>query len=326
MMRVRIFKNWIEPDLLRQTPGGSGIWQDWKYEIGEADADADWVLALNNRFDQDQYVQAAPQRVVALMQEPFVPGFTDWMDRGLESFATVFSSHQPSKCAVWRRSHPAVAWHVNRSYDQLMAMRPDERPRLASWICGGARALPGHRVRLKFLRRVQGGLGRDIDLFGRAVTPIDDKWDGLAPYCYSLAIENTVARDYWTEKIADCFLAWTCPIYHGAPNLEEYFPEEAFIRIDIQRPREAMRTIRAVLDSGDREWRRRLEAIDKARRLVLERWQLFPFMTDQLRGLSGPVSPVYDIRIPAYRPTLASSLRRRWSRWRGTVSSLIRSH
>ena len=60
---------------------------------------------------------------------------------------------------------------------------------------------------------------------------IEDKWAGLAPYKYSLAIENAVTPDYWSEKIADCFLTWTLPIYYGCLNLEDYFPKQSFIRI-----------------------------------------------------------------------------------------------
>ena len=30
-----------------------------------------------------------------------------------------------------------------------------------------------------------------------------------------------------SEKIADCFLAWTMPIYYGCPRIAEYFPAES---------------------------------------------------------------------------------------------------
>ncbi len=325
-MRVRIIKNWSEPDLLRQTPDGSGRWEEFQFSVGESAEPCDWLLALNNRFDTDQHVRMPPERVVALMQEPFVPGFTDWMDRDLQAFHVVFSSHRPSMCRRWQRSHPAVAWHVNRSYSELQRMAMMPKSRLASWICGGARALPGHRERLGFLKRLQTALGSGVDLFGRAVMPIVDKWDGLAPYAYSLAIENTVRNDYWTEKVADCFLAWTCPIYHGAANLAEYVPEGSFIRIDIRRPREAIEIIRRTLDGGDVEWRRRIEAITEARSRVLDHWQLFPHMARQIRALAHPAGPPSQVTIPAHRRTLRSSLRRRWERWRGAVERLSRLH
>lgn len=324
-MRVGIAKNWEWPDLFRQTPKGSGAFDGVHFVACPSGEPIDWLVSLNNRFNAPVSVQVPANRVVALMQEPFVPGFTDWMDRGLDAFSLVLSSHRPSRCRQWEATHPAVAWHVNRSFDQLVAMQVPDKPRLASWICGGARALPGHRDRLSFLKRLQGNARVPVDLFGRATTPIDDKWDGLAPYMYSLAVENTVAEDYWTEKVADCFLSWTCPIYHGAPNLSKYFPPESFIRIDIRRPREALETVREVLAGGDREWRNRREAIAEARELVLHRWQLFPYLAQRLARAADAPGPSCTVTIPAYRKSLRSSLRRRAQRWKGILVRMGRA-
>jgi hypothetical protein len=324
-MRVRIIKNWTEPDLLRQTPERSGRWEEFQFLLEDDGQPFDWLVALNNRFAADLQVRMPRDRVWVLMQEPFVPGFTDWMDRDLEAFQLVLSSHRPRRCLDWRRSHPAVAWHVNRSHDELCRIGPGPKPRLASWVCGSARALPGHRERLGFLRRVQREFRTSIDLFGRAVAPIEDKWDALEPYAFSLAIENTVADDYWTEKVADCFLAWTCPIYHGAGNLSDFFPPESFIRIDIRRPREAIAIIQRVLDGGEADWRRRLPAIEEARELVMRRWQLFPHLVRQLRVASQEAGPMQEILIRGHRPRLRSSIRRRWQRYRGIFQSLFRN-
>ena len=99
-------------------------------------------------------------------------------------------------------------------------------------------------------------------------------------------MENAVIPDYWTEKIADCFLAWTLPIYYGCPNLEDYFPEKSFIRIDIEKPEEAidsivnkiLGTLRAkLLKIGDK-FRRALSAY-QGRAGVLMKAVLLSFAT-----------------------------------------------
>jgi len=51
-----------------------------------------------------------------------------------------------------------------------------------------------------------------------------------------VAVENSGHDHYWTEKVADCFLAGTVPIYRGAPNIRAYFPAEAMIVIDTLDP------------------------------------------------------------------------------------------
>jgi len=36
-------------------------------------------------------------------------------------------------------------------------------------------------------------------------------------------IKNVQEADYFTEKLLDCMLCGTMPIYGGAPNIDEYF-------------------------------------------------------------------------------------------------------
>ncbi|NJL30698.1 MAG: hypothetical protein HC898_03175 [Phycisphaerales bacterium] len=49
------------------------------------------------------------------------------------------------------------------------------------------------------------------------------KSDGLAPYRYSVVIENVREPDYFSEKLIDAMLCDTVPIYWGCTNIGEYF-------------------------------------------------------------------------------------------------------
>lgn len=52
----------------------------------------------------------------------------------------------------------------------------------------------------------------------------------LAKYKFSICFENqTKTKGYITEKIWDCLLCGTIPIYWGADNVKEYIPENCFI-------------------------------------------------------------------------------------------------
>lgn len=57
----------------------------------------------------------------------------------------------------------------------------------------------------------------------------DSKEDVLNAHRFCLCFENTSFPGYITEKIFDCFLAGTIPVYLGAPDIEEYIPSEAFV-------------------------------------------------------------------------------------------------
>lgn len=310
MTLVRIAKDWDWPDLLRQTPGGDGVWDGIRFTVDPVE-ECDYLVVLNNRMKTDLRVRCPEGNVWALMQEPYVRGFTDWMVERHRPFSRVLTSHAPDNSRKYVVSHPAVPWHVNRSFDQLSAMEVPEKALPLSWVVGSAMDLPGHFQRLDFLRILRQERDIPADLFGRAVRPIDDKWDGLAPYRFSLAVENTVCPDYWTEKVADCFLSWTIPLYHGCPNFSGYFPPDSFIPIDIRNPREALAVIRGIVSSGRGEWERRMPALREARRRLLHEHQFFPHVASMVnRENEPPRDPTENVVSPYRRSPSATFWRR----------------
>jgi hypothetical protein len=61
-----------------------------------------------------------------------------------------------------------------------------------------------------------------LDAFGPgAGAYVNDKTEALAPYMFSVVFENCRQDMYFTEKLIDCFLTGTVPIYWGPPRLEE---------------------------------------------------------------------------------------------------------
>jgi hypothetical protein len=316
MTLVRIAKDWDWPDLLRQTPGGLGIWDGVRFTTDNAE-ECDALVMLNNRMQHSVHTHCPKGRVWALMQEPYAKGFTDWMSEGHEAFGRVFTNYLPSADPKYVTSQPALPWHVNRTFDELTTCDLPEKNRPLSWIVGNIHDLPGHMKRGAFLRTIQADKTLEINLYGRAVQFIEDKWDGLAPYRYSIAAENTVWPDYWTEKIADCFLTWTVPFYYGCENLEQYFPADSFIRIDIEKPEEAISTIRKVMSEDD--WKRRLPALEEARRRVLYEYQIFPHLVGLLRqNPIGKEIPT-NIVIPPYRKSWKTKFWRRIGKLAATM-------
>ena len=61
--------------------------------------------------------------------------------------------------------------------------------------------------------------------------PVRNKINFLSQYKFSLAMENSKADGYVTEKIIDAFIAGNIPIYYGDYMIEEYINPKAFILI-----------------------------------------------------------------------------------------------
>lgn len=306
MTLVRIVKDWDWPNLLRQTPGGKGYWDDIHFTLDPV-KECDYLLMLNNRMADTIKGKCPLNHLWMIIQEPYLKGFTDWVVEKHDNFAKVFTHCPPSSDKKYIIAPPAIPWHVNKTYDQLIAEKIPTKSKTSSWVVGNATDLPGHSLRLSFLKFIQNS-DRELDLFGRAVQPIEDKWDGLAPYYFSMAIENNSGPDMWTEKLADCFLSWTVPIYYGCTNLEKYFPKESFISIDISDPVSALQIIQE--NTTPENWEKRLPFIEKARDLVLNKYQIFPFLAEQIHKNTSLKLQKESFIIPPYRRSIRARLNR----------------
>jgi Glycosyltransferase family 10 (fucosyltransferase) C-term len=278
---IRIAADWDCSQLLHQTPGGKGIWDAVQFTTDDV-VECDYLILLNNRRSQPLQVLCPLGHVWCVMQEPYVPGNHDWMTESHEQFARVFTHHVPRDDQKYVRSHPLVPWWVGLTYDELVASRVSDKTKSISYIASNQTLLAGHRKRNALREFLLREAGDKIDIFGRGIRYIEDKWNALAPYRYSIAIENSNALDYWTEKLADCFLSWTVPLYDGCPNIEDYFPADSLIRIDATDQMATVARIEALLHCD--EWETRLPALQEARRRVLETHQMFPFLARAVRN------------------------------------------
>ncbi len=270
-MLVQIVKDWDKPDIMRQTPGSRGDWNNIQFTTKDTEK-CDFVVVLN-KVPHRINVNCPPSHIWAFMQEPYIPIAHEWMHKGHNQFAKVFTHDIFKKDQKYIKSFPLLPWHIDKTYDELKSIQLPQKTKIISWVTSNKMSFPGHKKRMVFLDFIHES-NLQIDIFGKGISFIEDKWDGLAPYKYSLAIENSTSEDYWTEKIADCFLSYTLPIYYGCTNLEEYFPADSFIRIDISNPEESLRKIIDTINNN--EWEKRLNAIKKARNLILDKYNFFP--------------------------------------------------
>lgn len=190
-----------------------------------------------------------------------------------KSFDTVFTHQDASEDRRRITAPPALDWWVNKSYDELESLPIPEKTGDLSAIASTKAWKPGHQKRRDFVNFLEQEVP-SVDVFGQGRRQeLADKWDGLGPYRYSIAIENTSKADYWTEKISDCFLSFTVPLYFGATNIADYFPEDSYIWLPIDDAEEARKVIEDTLAYDN--WEDRLPALKEARLRVLERYSLY---------------------------------------------------
>jgi hypothetical protein len=79
-------------------------------------------------------------------------------------------------------------------------------------------------------------------------------------YQFHLAIENSRQENYFTEKIIDCLITKTIPIYYGCPNIADYFDTRGWILLENGTPEELVEKSRVLHYEYYNEHREVIEA------------------------------------------------------------------
>ena len=103
-----------------------------------------------------------------------------------------------------------------------------KKNKLISIIASSKRITHGHMLRHNSIQFFK----NKMDVYGRGYNPVDYKLDALKDYAFSLTIENTKQDFYFTEKLIDCFMTGTVPIYWGCPSISKFFNIDGMILFD----------------------------------------------------------------------------------------------
>lgn len=95
-----------------------------------------------------------------------------------------------------------------------------------SIIASEKRTTVGHRIRHEIIEKHK---DKFDFICGRGYKPIDYKLEALKDFRYSFPIENSILDIYFTDRIIECFLTGTVPIYYGSSLIEKYFNKEGII-------------------------------------------------------------------------------------------------
>lgn len=278
----------------RQTPDGDGVMGGIRFVFDPSCTDYDFLVVFNG-VPEPFTDRVKRSRAIFVAGEP--TGIKRYERRFLAQFGTIVSTDcdtpHPNRIA----SHGGIPWQIGfpmvragtprkcLGYRELERLT-NKRSKLLSVICSTKTLTPAQRLRISFVQALKSHFGERIDVFGRGFQEIDDKAEGLVDYRFHVALENSCERDYWSEKIADPFIAGAFPFYWGCRNLDDYFPAESFARVDLADPRSAIATIEAAI-AADRD-RRAEAALAEAKRRVLNEHNLFALLGRVLAQLPGP--------------------------------------
>lgn len=103
-----------------------------------------------------------------------------------------------------------------------------EKKKLVSMIASNKTMCKEHIFRQEMIKK----FSNKCDHYGRGFRELVNKIDGLKDYCFSITIENATYSNMFTEKITDCFMTGTIPVYYGINNIGDFFNKEGIIILD----------------------------------------------------------------------------------------------
>lgn len=271
MVKIIFLCNWGESssDLLKryssQTPKNSGVWDNTE---GVTDINqADYYIVLeghNGNLPQEKtiFIKREPKFI-----RNFKPNYKHVID--------------------WDESNCGITWWVNKSYDELKEMVYPKKSKKVSCVVSSKHVHRANYVKSLFKR------DSPIDLYGRghSKTIYGDNYKGsldydgkcklrgLVDYEYSVVLENSQQKNYFTEKIADAYLSWTVPLYWGCPNIIDLFPENSYYEIDTshENPIDEIRDlISKPID---------VEALGRARDMILDDYNIWETINKKIKEI-----------------------------------------
>lgn len=179
---------------------------------------------------------------------------------------------------------PAIWYHSN-SFQDLNEMPCLEKISPCSWITSGINRTVNHRQRLEFLRSLQESeikfdlYGRNLPTWAKISGELSNKWYGMAPYYYNLAIENYAENNWYvSEKLWDSLLAWCLPIYYGGSAADKLLPPGSFLRLP-SLDEKGIAYIKEVTATPD-AWYAAKDAIAEARQIILHKLNLLNWLSN----------------------------------------------
>ncbi|MBF2057483.1 MAG: hypothetical protein IGQ45_09735 [Cyanobacterium sp. T60_A2020_053] len=136
-----------------------------------------------------------------------------------------------------------------------------------SFIKSKKRLLPGHKLRHQITNIIEKKRSYEL-LFPQ--NRIESKIPLFIDSMFHIAIENSQETNYFTEKIIDCFISYTVPIYWGCPNIDDFFDSDGIITFSNQEE------LASILDSlTPEDYFKRLEMMNKNKRIAEDKYVFF---------------------------------------------------
>lgn len=133
--------------------------------------------------------------------------------------------------------------YIKHHYGHTLSCEYNKKNFNISMLCGDKTFAPGHKIRHDIWNKqnyitipkkfYKPAYTENLKIFDDNIT-ISSKRDKTEMFdsMFHICVENNNCKDYFTEKILDCIVSKTIPVYYGCPNIGDYFDIKGMIIVD----------------------------------------------------------------------------------------------
>ena len=257
------------------TPNNDGIWENLR-GVGDI-YDADWIIGAENISSAIDLKRINQNKIILFEREPPWISTQNW-DRHPTKYKFRHSSGD---------FYLLSGWSWNSTYQEMLTYKWKKRDKKICVIMSNKRMCAGHHHRLNFVKYFcntnpgildvygvgMGNEGLGEDYKGTSTFGDNKKLEWLQQYEYTLSLENGRGNGYFTEKLIDAFMAYTAPIYWGAPNIDKYFSPRFFYSLDILDPNAPDRLLDIISNTVSEDM---IDSIHASRMKVMTQYNWWP--------------------------------------------------
>jgi len=196
------------------------------------------IVLYTDQNANEFHVQAR-KRIMLLLESPeYHHHYYEYVCRNIHKYDLILTFHKP----ILEENLPNVKFNVyGTTWIHEDYRRVYKKSKMCSTIASNKRITSGHRMRHNMIDMIlqkqlpfglYGGRFQNLPQMVRS-RESDHECNGkilaLGDYRFSLTIENCREDYYFTEKLIDCFLTGTVPIYWGCPSIGNFFNTKGMI-------------------------------------------------------------------------------------------------
>ena len=193
---------------------------------------------------QDSFYTNTNKRTIYIQIEPeaIIPAANSIIHNSDKySFILTFNAYVLKTCKNAYKYIYGTTWIQESEYNSV---KPADKKFMITSVTGSKLMAPGHHFRQVVYNEqlritsiptcfyISGNSGTLKQIKQNPTLSRESKLELFKTSQFSLVIENSMQENYFTEKLCDCLITKTIPVYSGCPNISDFFDTTGWIIIN----------------------------------------------------------------------------------------------